>query len=152
MLRRSRRRGRIFCWKPAEVWCRTTLVFARHLVESALLDDDALRLAVRLNWYRSLPLACVEQLAVSLDGRPLDAGRATLELGGIESTVADLADADDRWWHVLDTAHVRVPLDAAPPPGVHAVELVLGTRIPYLVTPGGDAAVIVDRGRAAVSR
>jgi len=125
-------------------------VFARHLVESATLTDDALELSVRLNWYRSLPLSCVEQLEVRLDGEPLEP--ATVELDGIRSPIADLATADDRWWHVLDAARVRVPLRHAPEPGRHEVELVLGSRIPYLVAPDGSAAVIADRARAEVVR
>jgi hypothetical protein len=125
-------------------------VFARHLVESAMLTDDALELSVRLNWYGSLPLSCVEQLEIRLDGEVL--APATLELAGVRSPVADLATADDRWWHVLDSAHVRVPLDRAPGAGRHEVELVLGSRIPYLVAPDGSAAVIADRARAEVVR
>jgi hypothetical protein len=125
-------------------------VFARHLVESATLTDDALELSVRLNWYRSLPLSCVEQLEVRLDGEPLDP--ATLELDGVRSPINELATADDRWWHVLDPARVRVPLERAPEAGRHEVELVLGSRIPYLVAPDGSAAVIADRARAEVVR
>jgi len=125
-------------------------VFARHLVESATLTDDALELSVRLNWYRSLPLSCVEQLEVRLDGEPLEP--ATVELDGIRSPIADLATADDRWWHVLDAARVRVPLRRAPERGRHEVEVVLGSRIPYLVAPDGSAAVIADRARAEVVR
>jgi Domain of unknown function (DUF6379) len=139
-----------FCCRAEEVWCRTTPVFARHLVESASLTDDALELSVRLNWYRSLPLSCVEQLEVRLDG--VDLLPATVELDGVRSPVADLPTADDRWWHVLDSARVRVPLEHAPVAGRHEVELVLGSRIPYLVSPDGSAAVIVDRARAEVVR
>src|SRR3954451_3289010 len=139
-----------FCCGAEEVWCRTTPVFARHLLESASLTDDALELSVRLNWYRSLPLSCVEQLEVRLDGADLPP--ATVELDGVSSSVADLTTADDRWWHVLDSARVRVPLEHAPVAGRHEVELVLGSRIPYLVSPDGSAAVIVDRARAEVVR
>jgi hypothetical protein len=53
---------------------------------------------------------------------------------------------------VLDAARVRVPLRRAPEPGRHEVELVLGSRIPYLVAPDGSAAVIADRARAEVVR
>jgi hypothetical protein len=125
-------------------------VFARHLVESATLTDDALELSVRLNWYRSLPLSCVEQLDIRLDGEALE--HASLELAGVRCSVADLASADDRWWHVLDSARVRVPLERPPGAGRHEVELVLGSRIPYLVAPDGSAAVIADRARAEVVR
>ena len=125
-------------------------MFARHLVESASLSDGALQLSVRLNWYRSVPLSCVEHLEVRLDGSPLEP--VTLELDGVRCPVADLPAADDRWWHVLDSAHVRVPLASPPAAGRHEVEFVLGTRIPYLVAPDGSAAVIVDSARAEVVR
>jgi len=125
-------------------------VFARHLVESATLTADALELSVRLNWYRSLPLSCVEQVEVRLDGEAVEP--ATVEVDGVSCPVADLPTADDRWWHVLDSARIRVPLERAPEAGRHTVEVVLGSRIPYLVAPDGSAAVITDRARAEVVR
>ena len=125
-------------------------MFSRHLVESATLTDDALELSVRLNWYRSLPLSCVEQLEIRLDGETLEP--ATVELDGVRCSLADLATTDDRWWHVLDSARIRVPLERAPRAGRHEVELVLGSRIPYLVAPDGSAAVIADSARAEVTR
>ena len=127
-------------------------MFARHLLESARLEDDELVLEVRLNWYRSVPLSCVERLELELDGAPLPAGRATLELDGVRCPVGDLAAQDDRWWPVVDAATVRVALDSRPPAGPHSVDLLIGTRIPYLVSPSGDAAVIVDRARTTVTR
>ena len=127
-------------------------MFARHLVQSARLEDGALVLAVRLNWYRSVPLSCVERLEVELDGAGLPAERTTLELGDVHTVIGGLAVLDDTWWPVLDAATVRVELDAPPPCGAHTAGLVLGTRIPYLVSPSGDAAVIVDRARAEVTR
>jgi hypothetical protein len=127
-------------------------VFARHLVESARLEDDVLSLDIRLNWYRSVPLSCVERLEIDLDGVRLDPARATLELDGVRSAVGELTGMDERWWSVLDSATVRVELDTPPVPGPHTVDLVIGTRIPYLVSPSGDAAVIVDRTRAEVPR
>jgi hypothetical protein len=89
-------------------------VFARHLVESARLERGALVLAVRLNWYRSVPLSCVERLEVELDGTGLPADRTTLELGDVRASIGDLAGRDDTWWPVLDAATVRVELDAPP--------------------------------------
>jgi hypothetical protein len=121
-------------------------VFARHLVEAARLDGATLELSVRLNWYRSLPLSCVERLEVALDGIPVPAGRTTLEVdGGVDS-------ADGPWWPVVATGRVRVALDGLPGDGEHRVDLLIGTRIPYLVDPAGNAVVIVDRAQAVVPR
>jgi hypothetical protein len=124
-------------------------VFSRHLVESAVLRGPRLELSVRLNWYRSLPLSCVERLEVRLDDVPLD---VTLELDGGRWPVAELVRLDERWWHVRDSARLSAELPHAPGDGPHAVEVLLGTRIPYLVGPDDHAVVIVDRGRAEVSR
>jgi hypothetical protein len=131
---------------------RRCVLFARHLVESAQFRDATLLLGVRLNWYRSVPLSCVERLEIALDGVPLDPEHTTLELDGVRSPVRELNALDERWWHVLDTATVRIALEARPADGPHAVDLVIGTRIPYLVSPSGDAAVIVDRARAEVTQ
>ncbi len=126
-------------------------MFARSLVESARLEDGALLLALRLNWYRSLPLSCVERLDIDLDGVRLDPARTSIELDGVRVPAGSLAAQDDRWWPVLDTATVRVDLDAPPAEGPHTVDVALGSRIPYLVSPAGDAAVIVDHVRAEVA-
>jgi hypothetical protein len=127
-------------------------VVARHLVESAALSDTAVELTVRLNWYRSLPLSCVERLEVTVDGVRLDPEGTTLELDGVVHSPADLAGSEDRWWPVLSPARVRAPLQAPSRNGDHGVELLLGTRIPYLVGPAGDAVVILDRARTSVTR
>jgi hypothetical protein len=127
-------------------------IFSRSLVERARLDGAALTLDLRLNWYRALPLSCVEQLAVTLDGTEVDLGNAALELAGRRHSVRELAAADGTWWHVADAAVLTVPLESAPADGPHDVTLTIGTRIPYLVDPAGSAVVIVDRTSAAVSR
>ena len=123
-------------------------MFARHLLESVELGERSLELRVRLNWYRSLPLSCLEQLEVRLDGALLDPARTTVEVAGGRWPTA----GDDRWWPALDAARVRVELTDAPGAGPHTVDVVLGSRIPYLVSPDGHAAVIVDRASAEVAR
>ena len=123
-------------------------MFARHLIDSVAQGQRSLDLRVRLNWYRSLPLDCLEQLEVSLDGARLDPARTTVEVAGNPWP----ADGDDRWWPVRDAARVHVELTDVPSAGTHRVEVVIGTRIPYLVSPDGHAAVIVDRAAAEVTR
>ena len=121
-------------------------LFARHLIESATRAGAALELSIRLNWYRSLPLSCVERLEVSLDGVRVPAGPSALEVDGAAGP------AGEPWWPVLASGRVRVALDVVPAEGEHGVELLMGTRIPYLIGPAGDAVVIVDRAQAVVSR
>jgi Domain of unknown function (DUF6379) len=124
-------------------------MFSRHLVESAALNGRRLELSVRLNWYRSLPLSCVERLEVRLDDAPVD---VLLELDGGRWPVADLGRQNERWWHVRDSARLSAELAGEPGDGPHTVEVLIGTRIPYLVGPDDHAVVIVDRARAELSR
>jgi hypothetical protein len=89
---------------------------------------------------------------VHLDGVPLPSSGTTVELAGVRHSVDDLPALDDHWWHVLDSGRVRVDVGgAAPTRGRHTVEVLMGTRIPYLVGPDGQAVVLVDRARADVS-
>jgi hypothetical protein len=127
-------------------------MFSRHLIETATLGPSCLELTVRLNWYRALPLSCVERLELSLDGNPLDPARTRVDVAGLQLRPAELTDHDDTWWRVPDSGRLTVELDAPPEDGEHLVELLIGTRIPYLVDPAGNAVVIVDRTRAAVHR
>lgn len=70
--------------------------------------DDAL-VPLRVPWYRSLPLASVETLSVTVDGRPVPDADVRLTLGDADYSLAELAERPDDFWFVQDTAFVRVP-------------------------------------------
>ena len=90
--------------------------------------DGGLSLAVHLPWYRSLPVSCLEQLEVRLDGT--SARVRSVAVGGFSGTVADAADSD-AWWDLRDA--VDVALDVPGRAGdVHAIEVGLAVRIPYM--------------------
>ena len=117
------------------------------------LRDAALLLGVRLNWYRSVPLSCVERLEVALDGVPLDPERTTLELDGVRCPVGDLAAARRA---VVARPRRRdasgsSSSDRAGRRAGTTVDLVIGTPDPLPGEPDGDAAVIVDRAPGEVS-
>jgi hypothetical protein len=129
-------------------------MFARDLVESVSLSGDRLDLSVRLNWYRSLPLSCLEQFEVRVDGRPLDPARVGIALPDIQCSLSDVVrvqDDDGPWWHVADCVRLRAGLDPAPADDPHEVQVTLASRIPYLVGPDGTAVVIRDRCSATVT-
>lgn len=126
-------------------------MFSRHLIESARWTDDGLRLGVRLNWYRAMPVSCVERLELLLDGAALDGDRIVVEIGELRCSLAELADQDDAWWHVPETCAISIDLEPTARAQTSTVELLLGTRIPYLVSPAGTAVVIVDRATATVA-
>ncbi len=114
-------------------------------------EPTGFRVAVRLNWYRTLPISCIERLELSIDGAAVPARRMTLRLPGGEYSVDGLAAHDDNWWFVLDEAELVVDQPGGLSPGEHDARLVLGTRIPYFgPDPAGGFAVLTDRAEARV--
>ncbi|MFD5214279.1 hypothetical protein [Microbacterium sp. NPDC058345] len=106
----------------------------------AILRDDALTtetdasaLRLSLPWIRSLPLACLRDVAVSIDGSPVEGIRVRLADRDLDPRA--LADVE-AWWHVQD----RVALTGIPhlSPGEHHVDVSFSLLIPYL--PGGHDA------------
>lgn len=112
---------------------------------------DGFTVRIRLNWYRALPISCIERLDLVVDGARIPPERMTLSVAGGDYPVARLAEHDDDWWFVLDEATLRVAGPGGLSPGEHHAELVLGTRIPYFgPDPSGDFAVVVDRSRVTL--
>jgi hypothetical protein len=97
---------------------------------------------VRLPWYRSLPVSCVESVRVSVDGVP--APVRSVSVGDFAGRVEEAAGSEGSW-------DLRDPLDvvldvAASPGETRAVEVALAVRIPYIqVAPG---VALVQRGTA----
>jgi hypothetical protein len=123
-------------------------MFADDLLPATMRDDPA-RLELRLNWYRSLPLSCVEDVELAIDGEPVTNLR--LRVRDFEAPVDALRDAVDVWWRVLDSAELVADVDV--PAGDHEVELAMSLRIPYYgPLPDGGFVTITDRTRRTVTR
>jgi hypothetical protein len=91
--------------------------------------DDHTVLSVRLPWYRSLPLSCVESVAVAIDGRP--APVLSVAIPGFTGTLADATQRDDLAWDLRD--QLTVTLGAATERcRTVAVDLDIAVRIPYI--------------------
>jgi hypothetical protein len=116
-------------------------------ISENVLVEDSLRASptgfevqVLLNWYRSLPLSCVQTLELTVGGKPVPRDRIRFVINGRDRTLDELADLVDEDWYVQDRATLRV--QHAPP--VRAgeqldVALKLGSRIPYIVTGPSSA-------------
>jgi hypothetical protein len=104
-----------------------------------MLARDALRataagfeLSVSLPWIRSLPLAGVAQLVVSIDGEPTD---VRVALGDRRVGPAELS-SESGWWFIQD--RLRLVGERMLSPGVHDVSVSFSLVIPYLqVGPSG---------------
>jgi hypothetical protein len=101
------------------------------------VHDGQLALALRLPWYRSLPISCLEGVEVTVDGAP--AAVTSVRVPGFSGTVADAARSDADW-DLRDA--LDVSLDAAGRPGEpRSVEVRVAVRIPYLQVAPGVALV-----------
>lgn len=94
--------------------------------------QPGLEIKVRLTSYRSLPLSCIESIALRLDGREIDPQRLVLSVAGGRYRLGDLGALTDVWWFILDYADLYVPLPAALAAGEHDVEATLVTVEPYM--------------------
>jgi len=93
--------------------------------------DGTAIVALRLPWYRSLPLSCVEGVVISIDDGTVDGEGMTISVGDAEHPVAELGQLADVEWFVLDRATVRFAQPEGLLPGMHRVALTLTLRIPY---------------------
>jgi hypothetical protein len=114
-------------------------MFEEHLLSPTArrISDREIGLAVRLNWYRSLPLECLEALDISLDGIPVAPSGVQLGDGDARFVVGD--HAGGRWWRVLEPICV-VAATPGPMADAYDVELAIRTRIPYF-PPGPDGRI-----------
>jgi Domain of unknown function (DUF6379) len=112
-------------------------VFAEDLIvgpgEMSVTDGAVtLSFGCRLNWYRSLPVSCVEHLTVTVDETLLPAGAVTVILNGRPMTAAALIGRDDDWWPTGQVARLDCLLGTRPAKNRYQVLLDMGIRVPYM--------------------
>ena len=105
--------------------------------------DGRVAVAVHLPWYRSLPVSCLESVRVTIDGLP--AHVRSVGVGAFTGPV-EHAGASDATWDLRDPLDVLTER-AARPGDVHAVEIAVAVRIPYLQQAPGVALVQRAMGR-----
>lgn len=113
--------------------------------ESFKATEDGYRLSVRLNWYRSLPISCIEDLKVSLDGKPVAPEAVRLDVNGKELTLAEAAEAVETYWFVQDGLGVHVLGAGQVKAGeTHQVAIEYGMRAPYIAIGPGRFLVNIN--------
>jgi hypothetical protein len=106
------------------------MTMAEDLIRPGALTvrDGWLTVDLRLPWYRSLPLSCLESLDVAVAGAPVAV--RSLAVPGFAGPLERTADSDV-WWDLRDRAVVT--LDASARPGdVVALDVSVAVRIPYI--------------------
>ena len=105
----------------------------------------------RLNWYRALPVSCVEHLAVTVDGTLLPPMAVTVRLSGRRMTVAALVEHDNYWWPTGQVAWLDCTLGTHPAKNRYAVLMDMGIRVPYMgPMPDGSWRLVRDQCTAQV--
>ncbi len=106
---------------------------------------------VRLTSYRSLPLSCIENIELRVDGAPVEPERLTLILNGSGHKLPELGRLSHLWWWILDYADLFVESAAPLAPGEHLVEGTLVTVEPY-VTGGRFSFYYPSQKRLSVAQ
>jgi hypothetical protein len=90
-----------------------------------------------INYYRGLPLCCVDEIALEVDGRPVDPAALILQHQGREIPYLDILKDDfptDFYWLFGEMLRVVVVQEGGIKQGRHKVKLRLCTRRSYTPT------------------
>jgi hypothetical protein len=110
-----------------------------------LVEDDSLRVTesgyeikLRLLWYRSLPLSCIEKIELALDGQPVEAGLLRFGINDKEFRLDELPDLVEEFWFIQDSASLSIRQPGKVRHGSsHLINLELALRFPYIpIGPG----------------
>jgi hypothetical protein len=106
----------------------------RLIVEGTLATSQTgFTLAIRLPWYRTLPLSVIDLPSITLDGVAVAASDVVLEVNGRKFDAAMLADAVDEWWYVLDRGTLHVSGVALQPGAQHELGVDVHFAPPYIL-------------------
>jgi hypothetical protein len=114
--------------------------FAVPLIEENSLRStaDGFEVKVRLNWYRSLPLSCIENIRLVLDGEEISADALSFAVNEHSFPVRDLAGRTGEYWYVQDSGVIQAQYPGkVAAGGSYTVEAEITIRAPYiLIGPG----------------
>jgi hypothetical protein len=118
-----------------------------------LIEDDSLRVTgqgyevkVRLNWYRSIPLSCVERVRLALDDQWAEPEALTFGINERTYSLDELPALVDESWFMVDSAtiHARQPGQASVG-RPHTVAVEIAFRVPYMPIGPDSFLVRTDR-------
>ncbi len=123
-----------------------------------LIEDNSLRVSaegyevqVRLLWYRSLPLSCIEKVQLALDGQPVDPNLVRFGVNDRQFRLDELDDLVDDFWFVQDSAHLSVFQPGMVARGeLHTIDVELTLRFPYI--PIGPGKFLVNANKYSVTQ
>jgi hypothetical protein len=100
---------------------------------SLRVSDAGYEIQLRLKWYRSLPLSCIEKLQLAFDGQPVDPSRMRLSVNGHVFRLDELTDLVEEFWFVQDSLILSVHEPRRASSGEsHQIDVELALRFPYI--------------------
>jgi len=110
-----------------------------------LVEDNSLQatgagfeVKIRLLWYRSLPLSCIDHIQLSLDGQAIDPGFILFGINGHQYMLEQLADLVEEYWFIQDSAILSVKQAGVVVKGQsYTIGVDVAMRFPYIpIGPG----------------
>ena len=95
---------------------------------------------LKINYYRGLPLPCIDEISLWVDGEKVDPESMWIQVSGREYHYPDILRDDmatDVYWMFGELLRVVVRREGGIEQGVHHVALTLGTRRSYTPTMVG---------------
>ena len=92
---------------------------------------------LKINYYRGLPLSCIDEITLAVDGEKVDPATMYVQHNGREYPYLDILKDDmctDFYWIFGELLTVYVKKPGGISQGVHNVKVVLGTRRSYTPT------------------
>lgn len=92
---------------------------------------------IKINYYRGLPLCCIDQITLEVDGEKVDPETMYVQHNGREYPYLELLKDDfptDIYWIFGELLRVVIKKDGGIDQGRHQVKLTLGTRRSYTPT------------------
>lgn len=109
------------------------------MMSHRVVGDDGLKaidggcsIAIRVPWYRSLPLSVFEVMEVTLDGTAVPLDSVTFSIEGENFPLSELENRTDEVWFVLDDAYLVVSGVSIKPGSQHDVAVTLAIYPPYI--------------------
>jgi hypothetical protein len=116
----------------------------RLIGESSLKATEAgFDLAIRLPWYRSLPLSTIEPAELRINAQAIDLTRVKVRINDKTIPNSELAARTDEFWFVLDPLTLEVSGTTLKPGEDVEVQFTLNVYPPYI--PGMCWVTRADR-------
>lgn len=93
---------------------------------------------IRLSNYRGHFLSCIQEFAVTVDGKEVNSDDLTFCINEKEFTVRQLPSLISEFWNVIEPATIKVYAPGGLAEGAHTIDVTLNVRIPYMPVPGSQ--------------